>query len=149
MAAVVNAHGLRVAVGGWVTGPTPANLRCRAPRADEELNELAWSLDVRDDPHQCGRAAICCATLARQAIQHKHGDKHEYPVLGRDALHTVHSPQRPRTPWPASCACCQRFSAARTRRDGHHVGCEHGVCGACTVRIDGVAARLSDLGGAG
>ncbi len=24
---------------------------------------------------------------------------------------------------------------------GTHVGCEHGVCGACTVRIEGVAAR--------
>jgi len=24
---------------------------------------------------------------------------------------------------------------------GTHVGCEHGVCGACTVRIDGAAAR--------
>jgi aerobic-type carbon monoxide dehydrogenase small subunit (CoxS/CutS family) len=24
---------------------------------------------------------------------------------------------------------------------GTHVGCEHGVCGACTVRLDGVALR--------
>ena len=24
---------------------------------------------------------------------------------------------------------------------GTHVGCEHGVCGACTIEIDGVPAR--------
>ena len=26
-------------------------------------------------------------------------------------------------------------------RPGTHVGCEHGVCGACTIRIDGMMAR--------
>ena len=24
---------------------------------------------------------------------------------------------------------------------GTHIGCEHGVCGACTVRVDGVLVR--------
>ncbi len=24
---------------------------------------------------------------------------------------------------------------------GTHVGCEHGVCGACTIRLDGAAVR--------
>ena len=33
---------------------------------------------------------------------------------------------------------------------GTHVGCEHGVCGACTVRIDGVAdTRVPDARGTG
>ncbi|MFC5384759.1 (2Fe-2S)-binding protein [Aquamicrobium segne] len=31
-----------------------------------------------------------------------------------------------------------RYSLGAT---GTHVGCEHGACGCCTVRIDGVAAR--------
>jgi 2-furoyl-CoA dehydrogenase 2Fe-2S iron sulfur subunit len=24
---------------------------------------------------------------------------------------------------------------------GTHVGCEHGICGACTIRVDGIAVR--------
>jgi carbon-monoxide dehydrogenase small subunit len=44
----------------------------------------------------------------------------------------------------------QRVEARRTLVDflreqlgltGSHVGCEHGVCGACTVRLDGVIVR--------
>ena len=33
------------------------------------------------------------------------------------------------------------FLRQRFGRRGVHVGCEHGVCGACTVRFDGVPAR--------
>lgn len=33
------------------------------------------------------------------------------------------------------------FLRHELRLTGTHVGCEHGVCGACTVLIDGVAAR--------
>ncbi|HSI98488.1 MAG TPA: (2Fe-2S)-binding protein [Gaiellaceae bacterium] len=33
------------------------------------------------------------------------------------------------------------FLRARLGLTGTHVGCEHGVCGACTVRLEGVAVR--------
>ncbi|MGH3132581.1 MAG: (2Fe-2S)-binding protein [Gaiellaceae bacterium] len=33
------------------------------------------------------------------------------------------------------------FLRGRLGLTGTHVGCEHGVCGACTVRLDGVAVR--------
>jgi len=35
----------------------------------------------------------------------------------------------------------QRFSAPFLGATGTHVGCEHGVCGCCTVQIDGTAVR--------
>ncbi len=33
------------------------------------------------------------------------------------------------------------FLRQRAGATGTHVGCEHGVCGACTVRLDGVSVR--------
>lgn len=65
------------------------------------------------------------------------------PVRERDALHTV----------ALTLNGCSRTGQARPRlllsdflrhelgATGTHVGCEHGVCGACTVRVDGVAQR--------
>ncbi len=43
-------------------------------------------------------------------------------------------------------ACAPRTLLSDFLRDalgatGTHVGCEHGICGACTVQIDGVASR--------
>lgn len=47
---------------------------------------------------------------------------------------------------PRAAACDSRTLLSDFLRDalgatGTHVGCEHGVCGACTVHIDGVACR--------
>jgi aerobic-type carbon monoxide dehydrogenase small subunit (CoxS/CutS family) len=33
------------------------------------------------------------------------------------------------------------FLRHQLRLTGTHIGCEHGVCGACTVRVDGAAVR--------
>jgi 2-furoyl-CoA dehydrogenase 2Fe-2S iron sulfur subunit len=45
-----------------------------------------------------------------------------------------------------SAPCAARMLLSDFLREGlgatgTHVGCEHGVCGACTVQVDGVAAR--------
>lgn len=66
-----------------------------------------------------------------------------HPVLGRDALHTVHLilDGRPRSGQAQPRLLLSDFLRHGLGATGTHVGCEHGVCGACTVRIDGVAAR--------
>ena len=46
----------------------------------------------------------------------------------------VHADVEPRT----TLADCLRHELRET---GTHVGCEHGVCGACTVIVDGAAVR--------
>lgn len=65
------------------------------------------------------------------------------PVLGRDALHmvclTLNGQSRSGQAQPR--LLLSDFLRHEIGATGTHVGCEHGVCGACTVRIDGVAAR--------
>jgi 2-furoyl-CoA dehydrogenase 2Fe-2S iron sulfur subunit len=64
-------------------------------------------------------------------------------VLTRDRAHPVQlllndQPRRANTEPRQLLSDFLRHELGQT---GTHVGCEHGVCGACTVRIDGVAQR--------
>jgi 2-furoyl-CoA dehydrogenase 2Fe-2S iron sulfur subunit len=64
-------------------------------------------------------------------------------VLSRDRAHPVQlvlngQPRRATTEPRQLLSDFLRHELGQT---GTHVGCEHGVCGACTVRIDGVAQR--------
>lgn len=64
-------------------------------------------------------------------------------ALTRDRLHPVQLTLdgRPRSGQAAPRLLLSDFLRHELGATGTHVGCEHGVCGACTVRIDGVAAR--------
>jgi len=65
------------------------------------------------------------------------------PVLTADARHTVtvtlNGTVRTGTAHPR--LLLSDFLRHELGAHGTRVGCEHGVCGACTVRIDGVAQR--------
>jgi 2-furoyl-CoA dehydrogenase 2Fe-2S iron sulfur subunit len=64
-------------------------------------------------------------------------------VLTRDRAHPVqlllNGQQRRATTEPRQLL--SDFLRHELGQTGTHVGCEHGVCGACTVRVDGVAQR--------
>jgi carbon-monoxide dehydrogenase small subunit len=57
---------------------------------------------------------------------------HEVSLTVNGIPHTVHVPAR------RLLSDCLRHELGQT---GTHVGCEHGVCGACTVLLDGTPVR--------
>jgi 2-furoyl-CoA dehydrogenase 2Fe-2S iron sulfur subunit len=65
------------------------------------------------------------------------------PVLSRNTLHPVGLTlnRRLRTGQAHPRLLLTDFLRHELGVTGTHVGCEHGVCGACTVRVDGVACR--------
>jgi 2-furoyl-CoA dehydrogenase 2Fe-2S iron sulfur subunit len=65
------------------------------------------------------------------------------PVLKAGARHAVSFTLngRPVSSWAEPRLLLTDFLRQKLGATGTHVGCEHGVCGACTVRIDGVATR--------
>lgn len=65
------------------------------------------------------------------------------PVLERGTLHSVRLTLngRARTGQARPRLLLSDFLRHELGATGTHVGCEHGVCGACTVRVDDVACR--------
>lgn len=61
-----------------------------------------------------------------------HTDSFDVRLVVNGIVHTVAVPAR------RLLSDCLRHDLRLT---GTHVGCEHGVCGACTVLVDGVATR--------
>lgn len=66
-----------------------------------------------------------------------------HPTLGRAQLHpvTFELNGRLRTGHATTRTLLSDHLRHELGLTGTHVGCEHGVCGACTVRLDGVACR--------
>ena len=64
-------------------------------------------------------------------------------ILSRDTQHPIslHLNGRERQALAAPRLLLHDFLRHSLGATGTHVGCEHGVCGACTVLIDGVASR--------
>jgi 2-furoyl-CoA dehydrogenase 2Fe-2S iron sulfur subunit len=65
------------------------------------------------------------------------------PTLKAGARHRValHLNGRPAAGWAEPRLLLSDFIRDALGATGTHVGCEHGVCGACTVQVDGLATR--------
>lgn len=64
-------------------------------------------------------------------------------LLPRDTPHPIHLTLngQPRQAHAHTRLLLSDFLRHALGATGTHVGCEHGVCGACTVQVDGVAQR--------
>jgi len=65
------------------------------------------------------------------------------PVLHRETQHLIELQLngRPHSGLARPRLLLTDFLRQQLGATGTHVGCEHGVCGACTVQVDGVAQR--------
>ena len=147
VAAVADAKRLRIAVGGVADQAVARDFPLLDGNAlGDALNEFAWSLDARDEPQ--ASAALrrrLVRELGRRAAEQALATT-EHPamsVLSRDSLHEVKLQLngKPRSGHAHPRLLLSDFLRHELGATGTHVGCEHGVCGACTVRVDGVAQR--------
>ena len=123
-AAISGPDGLRVVVGSVVDRPTVVEVDPAHPGASAAEQIEPWGT--------LHASADYLRQLVRVLVDRAVGRRHviEVTVNGRSYREEV----EPRL-------LLSDFLRHTLGLTGTHVGCEHGVCGACTVRLDGVAVR--------
>ena len=101
---------------------------------------FAAELDARDDLHA---TADYRRMLVRELGRADHRGGATMPRLSADARHTVRLEINGRAVEGEAepRMLLTDFLRHKLGLTGTHVGCEHGVCGACTIQIDGAPAR--------
>ncbi len=175
-AAVADATGVRLAVGGVAEHPRAIDLPLDPAASADALETFAWELDARDDMHATARY--------RRELVRQIGREVALKAQADATTETTTTPPSPGgrgggkaeqgssrrvaplpSPWGTENSGMARHAIAFTLNNrpvsvtaeprtllvdiirhglgatGTHVGCEHGVCGACTVQIDGEPAR--------
>jgi 2-furoyl-CoA dehydrogenase FAD binding subunit len=175
-AAVADATGVRLAVGGVADRPRAVDLPVDPAAFADALEAFAWELDARDDIHATARyRRELVRHIGRQVALKAQADAEtetgpRTPLRGGKRVEKPDKGSCRRLPPPpsrkgrgSSGMGARTISFTLNARPvsvdaeprillvdilrhalgatGTHVGCEHGVCGACTVQIDGEPAR--------
>ena len=110
------------------------------PISTTRSHDFAAELDARDDLHA---TADYRRDLVRRLGRADHRGGAPMPRLSADARHTIRLEVNGRAVEGEAepRMLLTDFLRHELGLTGTHVGCEHGVCGACTVQIDGAPAR--------
>ena len=83
----------------------------------------------------CGGACDARAARGLRRREEQADERNALPDRGRGQRHAAHRRRSRRgCRWSTGCASDLRLT-------GTHVGCEHGICGACSVMLDGEPVR--------
>ena len=148
-AAVVTDDAIRIAVGGVADRPVverwPRLRRRRPARRTERFELEAGRAGRRACQRDISPASGPATRMARDTRRRSEQDiERKSSCAQRRSTHAHHADAQRRANAAAHCEpreLLSDFIRHELGATGTHVGCEHGVCGACTVHIDGVAAR--------
>src|SRR5215470_12247354 len=120
----------------WPASRWCAGLRAKRPPAPSPPGPTR-SKATRTCMHRRRCGATCFAIWGRLRLRRR-SDAPREPRRARVSL-TLNGRKLAAEAEPRTLLC--DFLRHALGATGTHVGCEHGVCGACTVLIDGVATR--------